>query len=436
MKHKIIFIILLSFWLTTSTEVRSESDRSNQFETETAKQVSTDSILSLDDILQLVALNNLSFQSNKFRVQAALSSLKQASLKPNPELSVEFEELHLGTPGVKESEITVSLAQEFDFFGQRNAKKNLASTEIQRVKFENMLLNFELYLKTKQQYYNLVHAQQKAVLTMTSYELSTEIVENIRSKINKGSALQSELLLAQLEQQRAQLASEQAKQNALAVEALLVTLWNGNQTGLLLIHNNEPDFSKLSKQVSVLSQEIELSRDISLMMQHSQMLLAEKSLVEAEAKPPIILSAGIKRIEFDNSNSFLFGVSLPIPFRNSKQGEREKLDANIRSMHYDIEQTKNETRANIQSQSISLQQLINTHAALDSLLLPTAKKVYKTLKSTYEAGRLPYTQLLEAERTLNELSFEHNDMLLEIQKQIIALEQLTLVALRTDKEKL
>ena len=79
-------------------------------------------------------------------------------------------------------------------------------------------------------------------------------------------------------------------------------------------------------------------------------------------------------------------------------------------------------------------QLIEKHATLDSLLLPTADKAYRKLQEAYEAGRVPYTQLLEAERSLIYNSFEHNDMLLAIQEQIITLEQATGVVLRVDEE--
>ena len=41
--------------------------------------------------------------------------------------------------------------------------------------------------------------------------------------------------------------------------------------------------------------------------------------------------------------------------------------------------------------------------------------------------------MIEARRMLNDLRFEHNDIILEIQKQVLMLESETGVALRTDK---
>ena len=98
-------------------------------------------------------------------------------------------------------------------------------------------------------------------------------------------------------------------------------------------------------------------------------------------------------------------------------------------------QRKIEAIANFKSRTIQLKNQIDRHNVLDSLLLPTTEKAYRTLQSAYNAGRVPFTQLLEAERALNDIYYEHNDMLLLIQEQIIALESLTGVALHVTKEK-
>lgn len=71
---------------------------------------------------------------------------------------------------------------------------------------------------------------------------------------------------------------------------------------------------------------------------------------------------------------------------------------------------------------------------MDSLLIPTAEEAYEILRQTYESGRLPYTQLLEARRLRYDLSLEHNDLLLAIQEQIVSLERLTGISIRVDKE--
>ena len=426
--------LILAIVVILSTNTRGEDPWSAQFDTTDTTIVSLDSILSLDDVLKLVAAENPAFQSFNFQLRAAQSNLKQAGLWSNPDLDIEFGEVGWDGPGFRESEFTISLAQEFEVFGQRGARRDVAKAEIDATNLQIILAAFDLYLETKHRFYSLAHAHQKVMLSQGSVASAKEIVESITYRLDRGAALQSELLLAQLEEQRALLALDQAEQDVMAIEATLVSLWNGKPSGLKISVNTEPDFNELLADVSSISNRIDSTRDIVQMLNESEILRAEKKLAVAEAKPAITLSGGFKRVEVDESRSFLFGISLPIPFFNRNQGKRESINANLRSLEYKIEQSINEKRANIQSLTIRLNQLIDKHTTLGFLLLPTAEKAYSTLYNAYEAGRVPYTQLLEAERSLIDIGFEYNDMLLEIQEQIIALEHISGVALRTDRE--
>ena len=123
---------------------------------------------------------------------------------------------------------------------------------------------------------------------------------------------------------------------------------------------------------------------------------------------------------------------MPLPFLNRNQGIRKNLEARLRSLTYRIDRERLDAVAGIQSNSIRLHLLIYSHDILDSLLLPTAQKAYETLQQAYESGRVPFTQLLEAGRSLNELRLEHNDLLLSICEQIIEIESLTGFIIRID----
>jgi cobalt-zinc-cadmium efflux system outer membrane protein len=146
------------------------------------------------------------------------------------------------------------------------------------------------------------------------------------------------------------------------------------------------------------------------------------------------VSGGVKRFEGAKSNSLLFGISLPLPLFNRNQGDREKLAAELRAIEYQIEGERTAATSELNTLSIQLDQLLGSHESLDSLLIPTAEEAYETLQKSYESGTLPYTQLLEARRLLFDLNSEHNDLVLSIQEQIIALESIAGVTIRIDKE--
>ncbi len=404
------------------------------FDTAGSGPAPVDSPLSLDDVLALVASENPGLRSLSLLRQAAGGKLIQAGLWSNPELDIELEEAGWDAPGFKESEFSVSLSQEFEFFGQRSARENAARAGIDAITLETRLSAFDLYLETKQRFYALGHAQRRLELSQASVELATEIVENVSFRSDRGAALQSELLLAQLEEQRELLALDQAGQDVDAIRATLVALWAGSISDEVAVSTVDPDLSRLRDKLALLTTQADSTRSVLQLQIESKVLRAERDVAIAEARPTVTLSGGFKRLEANKSKSFLLGVSLPIPFLNRNQGTRESIDAHLRSIEYQIDQEEHEARANMRFLTIRLNQLIDRHATLDSVLLPTAQRAYSTLKSIYEAGRLPYTQLLEAERALNEFGSESNDLLLEIHEQIMAIESITGVAVRTDKE--
>lgn len=390
--------------------------------------------LTLDAVLDLVARGNPHLRALQARNQASQGLLRQARLWSNPEIGFYAEVVGWDAPGLAESELNVSLSQELELFGQRAARTRYAETQIDATQLQTRMAAFDLYTEVKMRFYALVHARRQLELAERTLSLADDIVANIEFRIDKGAALQSELLLAELELNRARLSVDEARQAFLSTTALLAAMWQGAPDSLDVVASLEPSLSDVISTVSALRDRLDSSRTLLQLRQDAMLLQVERSLAVAEARPPITVSGGFKRLEVDNSMSFLFGVSMPLPFVNRNQGVRQRLAAEVRAVEYDAQRARLETRARLQTHVQRLGQLVERHTRLDSVLLPIAEEAYTTLQGAYEAGRVPYTQLLEAERSLNSLHFEHNDMLFEIHREVISVETLTGVTLRFDQE--
>jgi len=405
------------------------------FNTTQTRTINGDSSLTFGAVLSLVAGNNPMLRALEYRLLAARGQIKQAGLRPNPVLELEIEEFGWNAPGLSESELTVVLSQKLELFGQRGARRDVARSELQDTELESDMQAFDLYLEVKQRFCNFAHMQEKLRLAEASLQLANDIVENISFRIEKGASLQSELLLAQIEQQRAQLMLEELKQRKQAEETRLVALWNGIPGATKVIAQEEPDLQGLLTLAESLQEHVDSTRSILRLKNQSAILRAQQSLAAAEGRPILTLFGGIRRFEANNSKSFLFGVELPLPLFDRNQGARESLHARTRSLEYEIERERHGAAAAIRAHVIELRNMAQRHDILDSGLLPKAEQAYRSLQEAYESGRLPYAQLLEAERSLNELRFEHNDILLSLHEQVIKLEALTGVMLQLDKEK-
>jgi len=129
-------VLILTVILILSPNSWGKDSWYTRFDTTGARIESADSILSLDDALRLVAIENPAFRSFGHQLEAARGKLKQAGLWSNPELTAELEGVCWDTPGFRESELAVSLSQEFEFFGQRGARRNVAVAGIDAVNLQ------------------------------------------------------------------------------------------------------------------------------------------------------------------------------------------------------------------------------------------------------------------------------------------------------------
>lgn len=402
------------------------------FENVTGRPALQDGKLTLEGALSRVAQNNPTLKSLEYRMSSSRYLIDQAGRYPNPEFEAELEDILWDAPGLKEPEITVKLAQELELFGQRGARKAVALAGLESARLDSTTASFDLYLETKQRFYALARAQRHIRLLQNQVELARSIVENIEYRMARGAGLESELLLARLEMSREELALAEAEQDLAVAQASLTSLWSTERDSVSVTTADELDLSALIERIETLPIEVDSSRDLLAMKREQSMLGAEFDLAAAEARPSLRLSGGFRRVEAENSNSFLVGLSLPLPLWNRNQGERNSIRVRQKALEYDMRRARMNTKAQIETALIRLRQLDQRHQVLDRELLPTAESVYQTLQTDYEAGRLPYTSLLEAERTLLQLRQEHADLLFEIQQQVIALEHVTGLVLTTE----
>lgn len=402
-------------------DVETTTQWEDPFVSKVGTTISSDS-LTLETVLGLVAKANPTLKAGQKQIEASLGSLTQAGLRPNPEVEAEFEEVGWDASGLNESEISVLLSQEIELWGKRKNRKNLALTEIEATKLETAVAGFDIYAATVERFYTLAYAQRQVALAGEAKRLAAAITESIRIRIEKGAALSSELLLGQLELERARLELAQSERELANTKDELASLWKGDGSNLVVV---ESDLSAATlPNTRGLESLISGSRDVAALDREAEKVDAQLNLEKADGKPSLFLSGGYRRIEADGSNTFLFGVGMPLPFFNRNQGTVSSLRAQSEAIKFMQEEALVNAETAFQTIQRKIIQLLSRYQSIDTLVLPKAKETYRTLKDAYEKGRIPYPTLLEGERTLIDLRFELNDLELAIRQEIIDLERL------------
>lgn len=152
---------------------------------------------------------------------------------------------------------------------------------------------------------------------------------------------------------------------------------------------------------------------------------ANLDLERANAIPDPSISVGVREFRESNDRAFVAGLSIPIPVFNANGG-------NIAKARHEVNKTESDKRAAEITLSTELmraeQELENAYRQAQSLkdtVIPAAEKAYSLSRQGYGAGKFPYLEVLDAQRTLVEARAEYNDTLKEYHTKRAEVERMT-----------
>jgi cobalt-zinc-cadmium efflux system outer membrane protein len=343
---------------------------------------------------------------------------------------LEFESENLGgdSNGFRESEMTIVLSQELEVWGQRKARRRVALGDMETMNWETRVEDFDFYAESKSRFYTMLHAQKKLRLAEDAAQLGFEVAEAARVRLEKGVALSSEQLLAQLGFEHARIEAVFAETELGNARRNLAALWRGGEEDFKVVDSNPP--TPALPDLGVLKSYLEESREVVGWTLEQANLNALLNLEKTHRLPSPTISGGFKRSEADGTNTFLLGLGIPLPLFDRNQGAISSLRVQSEAAISAREQVLVNAEAELGAIHQRLSTLLSNRASLQTLILPKAEEAYQSLKRAYQLGRIPYATLLEGEQSLIEVRFELNDLDLAIRQEIIALERLLGIDLR------
>jgi cobalt-zinc-cadmium efflux system outer membrane protein len=384
--------------------------------------------LTFDDVLTLVAGRNPALTAIHWQRESTAGLLKQAGLRPNPEFEFEIEEFGGGAPGFRESEYTMALSQEFELWGKRKARKEIARTEIDAATWKSSVAIFDIYLTTRERFHRLEHAEITWKLNRQAAHLAYEITTVTRVRVEKGAALKSELLLSEIELEQANLRLAEAEVELASARRNLAGLWNGDDDNPAPAPTQKADLTlpDLDELLPFISQ----SREISPIDFEATNIDAQFRMESVDFKPNITLSGGYRRLGADGTGTFLLGISMPIPLTHRNQGNIFSLQARSRAIKSEKESAYIQARVELRDKWEAIRGLYSRYQSLDTLVVPCAEESFESLNKAYQEGRVLYLTLVEGERVLLDLRHELNNIWLEIMLTEVEIERLLGIRLR------
>jgi len=402
-----IFCLLLAFSVRAIAENRSAS-------------------LSLSEALSRTLRGSPELAAYDYETRAAEARLLQASLRPNPELSLDVE--NPTGSGVyangEQMEDTLMLSQLIELGGKRSARMAEAAAGRAVVQWEYQVKRVEVLKATTLAFIEAVAAQQRLALAEEIANVAEETVTLTDQRVSVGKVSAVDAIRAQVAVSSARIEVEQAKREIATARGHLAARWGartadfGTVRGDLAQHPSAPALEELRARLLA---NPELARWTSEREKRAATLAKEQT----RARPDLTLRAGPRMEGRAEDATFVAGFSIPLPISNRNQGVIAEARANLSKL--DSEKRAAEARA-FAALNEAYQQLSGAAveiALLDKSVIPGAREAETQIVAGYDIGRFTQFEVLEARRTLNAARLQQVRALTTYQKARAELDALT-----------
>ncbi len=127
---------------------------------------------------------------------------------------------------------------------------------------------------------------------------------------------------------------------------------------------------------------------------------AQIELEQANALPDPHLSLGIREFQSTGDRALLLSVALPIPVLDSNSGNIEKVRQEALRTEFNQKQAMLDRTSSLARAHARLMRSYVEASTLKSSILPSATQAFRLARDGYAAGRFPYLEVLDAQRSL------------------------------------
>ncbi|HIB8181689.1 TPA: TolC family protein [Elizabethkingia anophelis] len=388
-------------------------------------------LLSFDEYLSMVGKKNLTYAAQKYNVSMAEASIQTANMFPDPQLDMEG-----SNNGVSKNmgyTYGGSLGWTLELGGKRRARVDLAKnqSELSRI----LLLDFFRNLRADASLGYVEALKSKALLDVQqdSYKnmLQLSKSDSIRYRLgtislvtSKQSKLEAASLLNSVYQ------AESAEQQA--ITALSVFLSDNKLTG----RDVDGDFNAFNRDFGIedlLTQALNERADLLAAKQNTQVAKSQINLERANRKIDLGLTAGVSHNTTATNeiapspavNAVKLGVSIPLKFSNNRNAGLKIAEMAHSLSQLEYQQVEQSIRAEVMQ---AYQQYMATQKQVKQFhngMLTEAKNILDGIIYSYKRGESSILEVLNAQRTYNDVRKDYYQALADNATALIELERKT-----------
>jgi len=359
--------------------------------------------ITLRQALALAFARNPDLAAYSWEVRSGDPRILQAGLLPNPELGVEFENFLGSEPSrnFETLESTLSISQLVELGGKRAARIRLASSEKEVASWDYEAKRADVAAEVAKAFMEVLSAQDRLALAEELARLSKEVLNSVAARVVAGKISPVEETKASVAWSISGIDLERAKLALEGARKRLAATWG----------SPSPVFSKAVGQLDrltpipppeVLADRISRNPEVARWAAEMEQRKATLVLERANRITDVTLSGGIRRFREANDTTFLFGVTIPLPFFNRNQGKILESQYRISKAEREREAAGNKVLAALSDAYQALAAGYVEATTLKVAVLPGAESAFEAASEGFRQGKFGFLDVLDAQRTLFE----------------------------------
>ncbi len=380
--------------------------------------------LSLDRALDLAERHSPRLQTALAEVERARSGIRTARAYPNPEVQVLTGGVRARVPGVRSGQgTTISIGQPIDLPSQRAPRIRAAEAGLDGSRYAFQEARLLLRADVRQAFYTVLRRRAEYELALDNQKLLEQIKNRIELRVRVGEGARFELVRSEAELSSAINQSNSAKLRVTQALAQLRVLI-GAPLPLDTDVAGDLDLVNLTESLEALEKRV--LEHYPAVLQAQANVRRTQARLEAERAlrvPRPTLFAGVDRDPEQQRG--LFGVSVPIPLWDQRQGPIGESVAQFQQANSQAELIRIELVGEVELNYNRLQVAAQQIAAFEGGLLRQAENALRVAEAAFRFGERGFIEVLDAQRVLRTVRADFVTARFEKQAALIEIDRLT-----------
>lgn len=328
---------------------------------------------------------------------AADGRVLQAGLKPNPQLSMEVENVGgSGNVGLAQSmELTFQYEHTLERGGKRLARVAAAETDREVVLREADERRSELLSAAAEAFLDVRSAQERLANRLSLLDLAERIHETVKSRVEAGKVSPVEETRSLVALESARMEVDKVRREMEAGRDRLASAW-GAAADFTEVRS---PFGIPSVPLTVEGPNMDANPTLRRAAAAVQSRRAALALESASRKQDLTLSGGVRYFNYGRDVALVGGLSVPLGVRDKRQGLIAEATARLEQARRELAALHLKLKSKWTQARHAFESSREESARLSDRILPESRKAMEALEEGYRYGRFDFLSVLDAQRT-------------------------------------